>query len=138
MKDIELFEIICNIASPYDNIGEQLKNNVEMVEVFGENKDLDNYDLFKMIPKVTYDDWIVCLYEVDGKLYRIDEENVCEVKPICVLEYNEDFNAVTPNGDIICDEDELFEYCESDFAGETDDMRYYAYFEFVVSEEFLL
>ena len=114
------------INSPYDNIAKQLKADKQFAEFFEANQDLSNYDLGQMIPKVTYDDWIVCHYTKDDKLYRIDEESVIEVKCIEVLEYNSDFNVI--NGEPM-EEDEFFDYCDNMCAGEADDMTCYVYFE---------
>ena len=61
-----------SINSPYDNIQAQINRNTEIVELLQFNEEVDSYDLSAMIPKVTYDDWIVCLYTKDDKLYRIE------------------------------------------------------------------
>ena len=116
------------IESPYYNIGEQFKRDETMADFFSENEDLVNYDLFKMEPLVTYDDWIICVYTKDDKLYKIDEEEIVEVIPLAVLEYNSDFEVIKPNGEPM-DEDELFNYCDCTCCGEADDMTCYVYFE---------
>ena len=64
-------ERVKSIDSPYDNIGTQFKRDKKLADFFSENEDLEKYDLFQMVPKVTYDDWIVCLYTKDDKLYYI-------------------------------------------------------------------
>lgn len=115
------------INSPYADIQTQINRNAEMFELEF-NQDLVNYDLAQMIPKVTYEDWIVCHYTKDDKLYRIDEESIIEVKCIEVLEYNSDFNVIKENGEPM-EEDEFFDYCDNLCAGEADDMTCYVYFE---------
>lgn len=117
-----------SIDSPYDNIGNQFKRDKELAEFFSENQDLTDYDLFQMIPKVTYDDWIVCLYTKDDKLYKIDEEYIVDVEVIEVLEYDTNFEVIKENGEPM-DEDELFDYCACTCCGEADDMSCYIYFE---------
>lgn len=121
-------ERVKQIDSPYNNIGHQFKADEDYADFFSENQDLVNYDLFQMIPKVTYDDWVVCLYEKDDKLYRINEEDVVEVEAIEVLEYNLDFEVIKENGEPM-DEDEFFDYCDCLCCGEADDMSCYVYFE---------
>lgn len=116
-----------HIESPYVNIQTQIDRKTDIVELLVSNADIDNYDLSAMIPKVTYDDWIVCLYK-DGKLYRIDEEDIIEVTVIEVLEYNSDFEVIKPNGEVM-DDEELFDYCDCLCCGEADDMSCYVYFE---------
>ena len=116
-----------HIESPYVDIQTQIDRETDIVELLAGNTDLYNYDLSAMIPKVTYDDWIVCLYK-DDKFYRIDEEDIIEVTPIAVLEYNEDFEVVDLNGNIMTEE-ELFDYCDYLCCGEADDMSCYVYFE---------
>lgn len=115
------------IKSPYVDIQTQIDRETDTVELLANNMDIDNYDLSAMIPKVTYDDWIVCLYK-DDKFYRIDEEDIIEVTPIAVLEYNEDFEVIKPNG-VPMDDEELFGYCDCLCCGEADDMSCYVYFE---------
>jgi hypothetical protein len=117
-----------SIDSPYDNIGNQFKRDKELAEFFSENQDLADYDLFQMIPKVTYDDWIVCLYKKDDKLYRINEEDIIEMEVVEVLEYDNNFEVIKENGEPM-DEDELFDYCDCLCCGEADDMSCYIYFE---------
>jgi hypothetical protein len=115
------------INSPYADIQTQINRNAEMLELEF-NEDVDNYNLAQMIPKVTYDDWIVCHYTKDDKLYRIDEESIIEVKCTEVLEYNSDFNVIKENGEPM-EEEEFFDYCDNLCAGEADDMTCYVYFE---------
>lgn len=116
-----------HINSPYADIQTQINRRTNIIKMLKDNVDVDNYDLSAMIPKVTYDDWIVCSYK-DGKLYRIDEEDVTEVIPIKVLEYNKNFEVKKPNGKVMSDE-ELFNYCDCLCCGEADDMSCYVYFE---------
>lgn len=116
------------IESPYADIQYQIDKNTDIVDLLEFNKDIGNYDLSLMIPKVTYDDWVVCHYTKDDKLYRIDEESIIEVKCIEVLEYNKDFNVIKENGEPM-EEDEFFDYCDSLCAGEADDMTCYVYFD---------
>lgn len=122
-------ERVKSIDSPYDNIGNQFKRDKKLADFFSENENLEEYDLFQMIPKVTYDDWIVCLYTKDDKLYYIGEEYIAEVGVIEVLEYNEDFEVIKENGEPM-DEDDFLDYCDHEsYAGEADDMTCYVYFE---------
>ena len=86
-----------HIESPYADIQTQIDRKTNIVELLVSNADIDNYDLSAMMPKLTYDYWIVCSYK-DGKLYRIDEEDIIEVTPIEVLEYNKNFEVRKPNG----------------------------------------
>ena len=118
------------INSPYADIQTQINRNTEIFELEC-NEDADNYDLSLMIPKVTYDDWIVCHYIKDDKLYRIDEESIIEVKCIEVLEYNKGFNVIKENGEPM-EENDFFDYCDNLCAGEADDMTCYVYFEEVM------
>jgi hypothetical protein len=118
------------IESPYGDIGYILKVDGNFTEFFKENHDLANYDLAQMIPKVTYvDNFIVCHYLKDDKLYYINEEDVVEVEVMEVLEYNENWEVIKENGESMS-EDELLdrhngeEYC----CGEADDMTCYVYF----------
>ena len=117
------------INSPFDSIGNQMEKDEELNSFLSENTDLTRYDLFKMTPKVTYDDWIVCLYEKDGKLYRLDEEEIIEVDVMEILEYNEDFQVIKEDGEPM-EDDDFFDYCNGDelCAGEADDMTCYVYF----------
>ena len=115
------------IESPYADIKTLIDRGTDIGKLLENNVDKDNYDLSAMMPKVTYDDWIVCSYK-DGKLYHIDEESIIEVTPIEVLEYNKKFQAIKPNGKVMSDE-ELFGYCDCFCCGEADDMSCYVYFE---------
>jgi hypothetical protein len=125
-------DIVKSLKSPYATIGKWLETDTDFAFRFMYMKDADKYDWHQMAPKVTYDDWIVCLYKVDGKLYRIDmEESVVEeVSVVEVLEYDEKNRPVDANGNII-DEDELFTYCDTLCCGESDDMSCYIYFNHV-------
>ena len=114
------------IESPYVDIQTQIDRETDTVVLLSDNVDRNSYDLSAMIPKVTYDDWVVCLYK-DGKFYHIDEEDIIEVVPIEVLEYNEEFEVIKPNGQPMSDE-ELFSYCDCLCCGEADDMSCYVYF----------
>lgn len=121
------------VDSPFDKIGNQMKTDKEFDNFLSENKDVVNYDLFWMTPKVTYDDWVVCLYEKNGRLYRIDEESIIEVQVMEILEYNEDFQVIKENGEPMTDH-EFFVYCNGDelCAGEADDTTCYVYFKEVI------
>jgi hypothetical protein len=117
-----------HIDSPYADIQTQIKRDAEYAKELSDNVDLNKYNLSLMIPKVSYDDWVVCHYLEDGNLYLIDEENITEVKPIGLLEYNDDFQAIGSNGEIVS-EDELYDYYPCLCCGEADDMTCYVYFE---------
>ena len=127
----EMYNMVHDINSPFDNLANQFERDIVFAHRFAENTDLKNYDLSKMLSKVTYDDWIVCLYTEDEKLYYITEEDVTEVEPIAILMYNENFEALDENGEII-EEDEVFDYCDNLCCGESDDMRFYVFFEEVM------
>lgn len=123
-------ERVVTMNSPYASIARQCEADVDFADRFAYIKGRDAYDWSQMMPKVTYDDWIVCLYKADGKLYRIDLED-CEIKEVVVaevLEYNEQNKPVDTNGNVI-DEDELCDYCNNICCGESDDMSCYIYFD---------
>lgn len=129
LTEKEMYKFISEIESPYDNILNQFNNDKEVKKFLSENEDVDKYDLSQMMPKVTYDEWIVCLYLKDNKLYCIDEEDITDVKPVSILMYNDNFEAVKENGEKMTD-DEIMEYYEDySYAGEADDMRSYIFFE---------
>ena len=71
LTEKEMFEFVCGIESPYDNILNQSNADNEIKNFLSKNEDVENYDLSLMMPKVSYDDWIVCLYQKDNKLYCI-------------------------------------------------------------------
>lgn len=129
LTEKEMYKFISEIESPYDNILNQFNNDKEVKKFLSENEDVDKYDLSQMMPKVTYDEWIVCLYLKDNKLYCIDEEDITDVKPVSILMYNDNFETVKENGEKMTD-DEIMEYYEDySYAGEADDMRSYIFFE---------
>ena len=122
-------ERVKNMYSPYASIAKQLAIDTDFADRFAHVKDSDRYDLGQMMPKVTYDDWIVCLYKADGKLYRINMED-CEIKEVVVaevLEYNERYEPVDANGNVVAN-DNLDNYCDNLCCGESDDMSCYIYF----------
>ena len=117
------------VCSPYVDIQTQIDRDCEIVEMLADNEDIKNYDLSLMIPKVTYDDWIVCLYKKDDKFYYINEEEVMEVVPVEILEYNSQFRAKLPNGKTTSSIEKLLAYRACFCCGEADDMTCYVYFD---------
>ena len=125
-------EMVKRLSSPYASIARQLEVDSDFAERFAYVKDSDKYDWSKMIPKVTYDDWIVCLYKVDSQLYRInlDDNVVEEIIVVEVLEYDEHSRPVDDNGNVVSD-DKLDSYCNNICCGESDDISCYIYFDVV-------
>ena len=125
-------EIIFGLNTPYAPISKWLAKDTDFADSFAYVKESDKYDWSRMIPKVTYDDWIVCHYLVDNKLYRIDMEDciIEEVVAVEVLQYDEKYRALDHDGNIV-DEDKLFTYCDNLCCGESDDMSCYIYFDIV-------
>ena len=117
-----------HLDSPYADIKTQIEVDDGYAKELSGNTDLKKYNLSLMIPKISYGNWVVCHYLEDDKLYFIDEENVTEVKPIGLFEYNDDFQPIGPNGEIIPD-DELDGYYNCLCGGEADDMTCYVYFD---------
>jgi len=116
------------IKSPYADIGYIFKVDENFAEFFKENHDLANYDLAQMIPKVTYvDNFIICHYLKDDKLYHVDEESITEIEIMEVLEYNENFEVIKENGEPMS-EDEFLNHSDEWNCGEADDMTCYVYF----------
>ena len=118
----ELTSRVAAIESPYADIQTQIENgkmigdkSVEWLEFHEILEDLD-FNLFEMWPKVTYDVWMVCYYEEDGRLYYIDKDSVVVVVPTEIIEYE-------PNADVYTDMHKGF--C----CGEADDMSCFVYFE---------
>lgn len=129
LTEKEMFEFVCEIESPYDNILNQFNADNEIKNFLSENEDVENYDLSLMIPKVSYDDWIVCLYQKDNKLYCISDVDIAEVKPVTVLLYDNNFNVIKDNGDVMSEEEIINYYDDYSYAGEADDMRSYIFFQ---------
>lgn len=125
-----LHEIVRKIKSPYDNIAEQMKADLSMVELLKNNPDLGKYDLSKMIPKVTYDKWSICLYE-DNKLYYIDHEEIVEVIPVRIATFDEKYNiAIAESGQVLTEIEDFYNYgSSSSYCGQSDDMKYYIAFD---------
>ena len=119
---------IKEIDSPYASFGDMFDNDEDVKDMLEENEDLDKYNLYLMQPVVTYDDFLVCIYDVNGKLYYISADQIVEVEPIAIFEYNDDFNAVDKDGNVI-GQDNLPDYYDCCCCGEADDMSCYIYFE---------
>lgn len=129
LSKTEMYDILNQVVTPYDTIANQLEADEKLANLWKDNKDLENYYLSQMIPKVTYDDWSVCLYMEDKKLYYINEEGVTEVEPVEMLIYDEHFEIPKENGEPMS-EDEIYDYCPDYLcAGETDDIKYFVFFE---------
>ena len=122
-------ERVRRIESPYNNLQHQFDHSKDVQDLLWCTKGILEFNLFQLIPKVTYDDWMVCLYLLDNKLYYITEEDITEVEVIEVLECYEDGNVITPYG-VLTDEDDILDYVKDYLCcGEADDMSCYAYFE---------
>lgn len=127
VKKENIYEIIKTIKSPYRNIGEQIEHDTGMEKLFKNTKDKEKYDLCKMIPIVSYDDWAVCLYQEDKKLYYLDAEEIVEVTP-CKMAISDDKydTAIAEDGKVLNTLDDFYMYGGGCFCcGMTDDMRYY-------------
>ena len=132
----EMFQRVCRIEPTFVNLGIQLQHNTKGDEPLNldDNEDKEKYDLSKMVPKVTYDDWVICLYEEDSKLYYVTEEYITPVKVVGLFEYNDEFEAEDEDGNII-EEDDLPDYIDCLCCGEADDMSCYVYFDTCEKEE---
>lgn len=106
-------------------IDSPLMNLKELTEFH--NTKLKNYNLTEMYPKVTYDDWIVCYYKINDKLYYITKDDIKEVNVVAVINYDNNFEPVDSNGNIITEE--LADYYDCLCCGEADDCSCYVYFE---------
>ena len=125
-KKKDLNEIIRKIQSPYRNIADQLKFCKEVKELFKNNTCLDKYNLSKMMPKVSYDEWMVCLYEDDNKFYYFDEDGIMEVEPIMIFHCDEKYKTYFDNnGKAIINTDQIENYipCSYLCCGESDDLN---------------
>lgn len=132
-KKKDLTEIVKKIESPYRNIEDQLKYAKETKELLKETVGLDKYDLSKMMPKVSYDDWMVCLYQEDNKFYYIDGEEIAQVEPIMIFDYDEKYkNYFTNDGKALFGLElrDIAKYISADYlcCGELDDMKKYIVF----------
>lgn len=124
-KKKDLNEIVRKIKSPYRIISEQIKYDEEVKDLLKDTKGLDKYDLSKMMPKVTYDNWMVCLYEEDNKFYYINEEQIEEVEPIIIFHCDSKYRTYFDyNGKVIFRLDEIENHISCDYShiGESDDM----------------
>lgn len=129
LTEKEMYEFVSGIESPYDNILNQFNVDNEVKEFLSENEDVDKFDLSLMIPKVSYDDWIVCLYLKDNRLYCISDVDISEVKPVSILMYNDNFEVLKENGEVMSDDEIMECYEDYSYAGEADDMRSYIFFQ---------
>lgn len=130
-KKENVYEIIRTIESPYRNIGEQIKYDTGMEKMFKKTKDIEKYNLEKMFPIVTYDDWIVCQYAEDNKLYYLDAEEIVEVAPCKIAVFDNKYDtAVAEDGKILTALDDFYMYGGGCLCcGMTDDMKYYIGFD---------
>ncbi len=126
----ELYHRVCSIKEVYLNLGIQMQSEVTESETLNlkNNVDLSKYDLYRMKPKVTYDDWCVCLYDADNRLYYINEDNIMPVKVCGLFEYDDRFQAMDENGKII-EEEQLIDHYSCTCCGEADDASCYVYFD---------
>lgn len=128
-------EIVKNLRSPYASIAKQLEGDYDLSECFKYLKDADKYDWSNMIPKVTYTDWIVCLYKNDNKLYRVDFWNDLEIREVVVVEllqYNDSYQPIDDNGNVV-DDSQLHTLFNNVCCGESDDMSCFIYFDYANS-----
>ena len=123
-------EMIGSLRCPFASISRQLELDTDFAERFAHLKGIDKYDWSRMMPRVTYNNWIVCIYLSDNKLYRIDLEDcvVEEVVVVEILECDDKHRIVDGNGNIIQDDD-LHGYCDNVCCGEADDLSCYVYFD---------
>lgn len=124
---MNIIEITKSINSPYADIKTQIERDQTFAKFLNNNEDLNKYNLSSMIPKVTYDDWVVCYYVENDKFYYINEDDVVEVLPVRLLKYNNKFQPITEDGEIVSDDD-LYDYQDCFCCGEADDMSCYIYF----------
>lgn len=125
MKDInELKRLLKSVESLMDAAG-TLRRNCWEFSYKGSH--FAEYDLRQMHPKICYDGWTICWYEVDDKFYLVEPDRIIEVVPTSFIKYRHDFVAVDDDGNVI-NEDDLATFYPSDYCGETDDMQGYAYF----------
>lgn len=126
----ELKDFLKQVNQVHCDIATQIDRECDFAKVIASNPDLGDYDLHQMLPKVSYDDWVICWYKPNDKFYCIDEEQVVEVIPVFGFEYHSNFTAVDEDGNVV-DEDDLLDYYPADWCGETDDMQGYIYFDIV-------
>ena len=127
----DLTEIVRKIESPYNNIKAQMESDENINKLFKNTSKIEEYDLNKMIPKVSYDRWSICLYEENNKLYYIDEDEISEVIPTKMATFDEKYKAaVDDTGKVLTEIEEFFDYGSDSFCcGQSDDMKYYILFE---------
>ena len=131
MKDFnELKQFLKHVDQVCCDVATLIERQHEFGGLIANNTDIKNYDLHQMLPKVSYDDWMVCWYKVDDKFYLIDDEQVVEVIPVFAFKYHSNFTAVDDEGNVV-DDDDLITYYPADYCGETDDMQGYVYFDIV-------
>lgn len=127
----DLSEIVRKVKSPYNNIKAQMEADADINKLFENNPKVKDYDLSKMMPKVSYDRWSICLYEEDNKLYYLDEEEISEVIPSKIATFDEKYrSAIDETGKVLTEIEEFYDYgCYSFCCGQSDDMKYYILFE---------
>ena len=131
IKKNNLHDEVARIKSTYINMGKQIELDSSVKELLKNNEHIKNFDMYKMIPKVSYDDWTVCLYEEDNKFYYIDEDSITQVEPKMVLHPDEKYKTYfTEDGKPIYGLEELAEQVNFEFycCGEGDDMNSYIVF----------
>ena len=126
--DKNLYILKTIVGNVYAENLTQINMETKIAKILMNNPYVEHYDMSLMIPKVTYDDWCVCLYKKDNKFYRIDEEDIIEVIPVEILKYNSKFQAIDENGNRVPDK-KLHNYCDNLCCGEADDMSCYVYFD---------
>jgi hypothetical protein len=120
------------MPSCYVSIAKQLEKDYDMACWFENVSNASDFDCSAMSPRVTYAEWIVCLYEKNNKLYCIDFERgkIMEVVLAELLPYNDKFQAIDKDGNVVTD-DSLHNYVDNNYCGESDDMSCYVYFNLV-------
>ena len=129
MKEIiSTNERVRRIQSPYPNLQYQFDHDSRVMELLWKTKGLMAFNMWELFPKITYDDWFICSYLRDGKLYYITTEDITEVEVKELLECDKDGNVITPYG-VMTDDDDIIAYVKDCVCcGQADDLSCYVYF----------
>ena len=118
MNQADMIAMVKAIKSPYKSLYDMcmeggLRLNLE---------DLTYFDVKHFVPKVIDDDAIGVYEHTDnGNLYFIDEYSVTKVVPTHILTADDNYTEM--------DEHELLGKYDCIFSGESDDFKFYVYFE---------
>ena len=121
---------IIAVESPYADLNAQMINDEEFALAMKPVVENYTYEWDRMIPKMTYDEWVICLYEKDNVLYFIDldgdtaEPLVRPVTCVHIAEYDNGFDSMNDNSTLM-DNEFYGSFC----CGEVDDCTGYAFFE---------